>query len=200
MSSPSPEERTGVVVIAGLGNPGPEYVASRHNAGFWFVDAVAERYRGVFRTERKFHGAACRVDLDDRSVRLLKPSTYMNRSGLAVVSLAAYYRVPPEQILVAHDDLDFPPGTVRLKYGGGTGGHNGLADLTRALGSDRYRRLRIGIGRTDGRARGVDYVLGAPSRSDREAIDQAIEQALEALPLIVAGEWDRAMQQLHGTP
>ena len=188
------------MVIAGLGNPGPEYVASRHNAGFWFVDAVAERYRSVFRTENKFHGAACRVDLDDRAVRLLKPSTYMNRSGLAVVSLACYYRVPPEQILVAHDDLDFPPGTVRLKHGGGTGGHNGLADLTRALGSDRYRRLRIGIGRTDGRARGIDYVLGTPSRSDREAIDQAIEQALEALPLIVAGEWDRAMQRLHGTP
>lgn len=200
MSSAPPSGSAGVTIVVGLGNPGPEYVASRHNAGFWFVDAVAGRCGGVFRTETRFHGAACRVDLEGNPLRLLKPSTYMNRSGLSVVALAAYYRVPPEQILVAHDDLDFPPGTVRLKYGGGAGGHNGLADITRALGSNGYRRLRIGIGRPAGRAGGVDYVLGRPSGPDREAIEGAIDEALAALPLMVAGEWERATQRLHGAP
>jgi len=190
---------SGVALIVGLGNPGAEYIASRHNAGYWFVDAVAARHHGAFRTETRFHGAACRVDVDGSPVRLLKPTTFMNRSGLAVVALAGYFRIPPDQILVVHDDLDFPPGTVRLKSGGGAGGHNGVADVTRALGTDGYRRLRIGIGRPAGRAGGVDYVLGRPSAPDREAIERAIDEALEVLPLMVGGDWERATQHLHST-
>ncbi|HQU17058.1 MAG: aminoacyl-tRNA hydrolase [Gammaproteobacteria bacterium] len=196
----SSEAKAGIAALVGLGNFGPEYLATRHNAGFWFADAVAGQYRGRFRTEAKFHGEVCRVEVEGQPLWLLKPLTYMNRSGLAAVALASYYRIPPERILVVHDDLDFPPGTVRLKSGGGAGGHNGLLDLTRALGSEHYLRMRIGIGRAAGREQMVDYVLSTPSRTDRDQIEHAIEQGLGILPSLANGAWEHAVQQLHSAP
>ena len=136
-----------ISLIVGLGNPGGQYAETRHNAGFWFVDLLARKHGCVFRNESRFHGETCRIFQGSRECRLLKPATFMNRSGQAVSSLAAYFRIPPEQILIAHDELDLPPGTVRLKQGGGHAGHNGLRDIISALGGRDFWRLRIGIDR-----------------------------------------------------
>jgi len=185
-----------LIAIVGLGNPGPEYERTRHNAGFWFADAVAERWRGSFRTESKFFGQLARVRIEGSEVLLLKPSTFMNRSGQAVQALMQFYKLAPADLLVAHDELDLPAGQMRLKLGGGHGGHNGLRDIHRPLG-DGYRRLRIGIGHPGDKNLVLNYVLGRPSRADEEAIHQGLERAADALPVWLGQSWDKALQQLH---
>ena len=188
-----------VALIVGLGNPGTEYEATRHNAGFWFVDELARISGGTFKADSKFHGEVAKITLQGEAVWLLKPTTYMNRSGQAVSALAKYYKIAPEQILVAHDELDFDPGVVKLKREGGHGGHNGLRDIISALGNKKnFWRLRIGIGHP-GNAKDVsDYVLVRPSKSDREAIERAIDDAVRALPAMIEGDPEKAMRELHG--
>lgn len=184
-------------LIVGLGNPGSEYQATRHNAGFWFVEGIAARHHLVFRSEQRHHGMLCKLPLQGRECLLLKPATYMNRSGLAVASLANYFRIPPGEILIAHDELDLAPGEVRLKCGGGHAGHNGLRDIMNALGNRDFHRLRIGIDRPNQRGSSVNYVLGRPSLADRSAIEEAIEQAIDSLDEIVTGQLQLAMNRLH---
>jgi PTH1 family peptidyl-tRNA hydrolase len=184
-------------LIVGLGNPGSEYEATRHNSGFWLVERLALRQNQPFKTESRHHGMTCKLLLQGRECRLLKPTTYMNRSGQAVASLANYFRILPEEILVAHDELDLPPGEIRLKRGGGHAGHNGLRDIMSALGSRDFHRLRIGIDRPSHRGPVVNYVLGRPSKEERKAIDDVIEEALDAMDEIIAGELQRAMNRLH---
>lgn len=185
-----------LIAIVGLGNPGPEYDRTRHNAGFWFADAVAERWRGSFRTESKFFGQLARVRIEGSEVLLLKPSTFMNRSGQAVQALMQFYKLTPAELLVAHDELDLPAGEMRLKLGGGHGGHNGLRDIHKPLG-DGYRRLRIGIGHPGDKNLVLNYVLGRPSKADEDAIQQGIARAADALPVWLGQSWDKALQQLH---
>ncbi len=186
-----------VQLIAGLGNPGPEYDRTRHNAGFWFVDALARQHGGSFRHENKFHGEVARITVGGKDLRLLKPLTFMNRSGQSVSALAKFFRIPPESILVVHDELDLPPGTARLKKGGGHGGHNGLRDLISHLGGKDFYRLRVGIGHPGNKNQVVDYVLKKPSKDDRKLIDDAIYDAMGVMPLVVSGDFDKAMHQLH---
>lgn len=186
----------GIQLIVGLGNPGPEYDQTRHNAGFWFVERLTAREGAVFRKESRFLGEACKLQLEGRGIWLLKPMTFMNRSGQSVRQFCDFYRIPPEAVLVAHDELDLSPGTVRLKQGGGHGGHNGLRDLIRHIGAD-FWRLRIGIGHPGHKDQVVDYVLHRASREEQAQIDEAIDEALSALPLIVRGEMQQAMNRLH---
>lgn len=184
-------------IIAGLGNPGARYEATRHNAGFWFVEELARQQGVAFRPETRFHGEVARIQAGNGDVWLLKPSTFMNRSGQSVQALARFYRLPPEAVLVVHDELDLPVGTVRLKRGGGHGGHNGLKDIIKALGSREFGRLRIGIDHPGDRNQVVDYVLKAPGKAERTAIDSAIYEATRWLPEIISGEWEAAMNHLH---
>lgn len=187
-----------VALIVGLGNPGPKYEGTRHNAGADWVARLAESRAAVLREERKFPGLAAQVRVGEREVRLLVPTTYMNRSGQAVAAVAGFYRIPAAAILVVHDDLDLPPGVARLKQGGGHGGHNGLRDVIRALDNDSgFGRLRLGIGHPGDPERVVDYVLSRPSAADRQAIEGAGERALEVLPWVVEGDWQTAMLRLH---
>ncbi len=191
---------SGIRLIIGLGNPGPEHEHDRHNAGFWFVDAIARAYRGALVREAKFFGAVARVQIEGEQVRLLQPHTYMNRSGQAAAALAGFYRIAPDQILVAHDELDLLPGQARLKKGGGSAGHNGLKDLTARLGGPDYWRLRLGIGHPRTlqlNQQVVDFVLHRPSREHREAIDREIERAVQVLGDCVADRMPSAMQRLH---
>ena len=192
LPNPSP-----IALIAGLGNPGSRYEQTRHNAGAWFVDRVANSHGGVFRSESRFHGELCRIEVGGDQCWLLKPSAYMNRSGQAVSAVASYYRLTPEQILVAHDELDLPPGVVRFKQGGGHGGHNGLRDIMAALGSRDFYRLRLGIDHPGHRDDVTDYVLGKPGRADFEAIETAIDLAVEALPSVLSGQYQQVMNRLH---
>ncbi len=190
-------------LIVGLGNVGADYEVTRHNAGFWFADAVARKAGAAFAHERKFHGEVARIRDRGRELWLLKPGTYMNRSGQAVVALALYYRILPTQILVAHDEVDLPPGAVKLKRGGGTAGHNGLKDIQAKLSTPEFWRLRLGVGhpRTLGLAQDVaDFVLHPPSRAHQQAIDEAIGRALEIVPQLVEGQFERAMMKLHRAP
>lgn len=189
-----------IQLLVGLGNPGPEYAETRHNAGFWLVDWVARRHGGRLLGESKFHGQMGRVQIDGQELRLLKPLTFMNRSGQSVVSLARYFDLRPEQMLVVHDELDLPAGQVRLKQGGGHAGHNGLRDIMSALGSRDFWRLRIGIDHPQERGRVVDYVLSRPSRADAEAIEAGLERAAEALPELLAGQFQKVMNRLHAPP
>lgn len=210
-----------IQLIAGLGNPGTEYNETRHNAGAWLVAALAQREGVALRIERKFHGSAgiLQQQLQSQSqpnnksnknnknqitttsteapCRLLIPTTFMNHSGLAIKTMASFYRIPPEAILVVHDDLDLLPGIARLKYDGGHGGHNGLQNTIQQLGSKQFYRLRLGIGHPGDRDKVIDYVLQRPSRHDKQRIDDAIDEALAALPLLLAGQIQQAMQQLH---
>ena len=187
----------GIRLIVGLGNPGPPYEATRHNVGFWFVDVVAARHDGQFRAEAKFHGSLCRLLFGGRDIRLLKPATFMNRSGQSVGALARYQGIPPQAILVAHDELDLPVGTARLKLGGGHAGHNGLRDIIQVLGSADFWRLRIGIDHPGNREQVVSYVLGRPSRDDEKRILTALDDAELCLPELIIGEFQRAMNRLH---
>ncbi len=186
-----------IKLIVGLGNPGPKYSETRHNAGFWFVDDLASQYRERFLPERKFHGEVARITVEGRDIWLLKPETFMNRSGLAVVSLASFYKIPPESILVAHDEIDLKAGTARLKCGGGHGGHNGLRDIIAHLGTKDFQRLRIGVDHPGSKDLVVDYVLKRPDQKDREAIEDSINDALRVMPKIAIGEWEKAVHQLH---
>ncbi|MCW8905910.1 MAG: aminoacyl-tRNA hydrolase [Sedimenticola sp.] len=187
-----------VRLIVGLGNPGADYAATRHNAGFWFVGRLAERYGGVFRSDAKFHGEVCRVVVDGRECWLLKPSTFMNRSGQSVSAFARYYKIDQGEMLVAHDELDMAPGVVRLKRGGGHAGHNGLRDIIKAMGGPEFWRLRIGIDHPGDARQVVNYVLGRPSKEDEEAIVRGLDDAERVLPELVAGEYQKAMNRLHG--
>jgi PTH1 family peptidyl-tRNA hydrolase len=189
---------TGIRLMIGLGNPGPDYEATRHNVGFWFADALAARNNGQFRLEAKFHGLLCRLPLAGADVRLFKPTTFMNRSGQAAASVARYFDILPEEILVAHDELDLPVGTVRLKQGGGHAGHNGLRDIINVLGSRDFWRLRIGIDHPGDRQQVVNYVLSRPSRDDEGRIVDALDDAERAVPDLLEGAFQKAMNRLHG--
>ena len=187
-------------LIVGLGNVGAEYERTRHNAGYWFVDEIATKARAAFAHERKFHGDLARLRDASQELWLLKPTTYMNRSGQAVVALALYYKILPTQMLVVHDEVDLPPGVVKLKRGGGTAGHNGLKDVQAKLTTPDFWRLRIGVGhpRTLQMVQEVaDFVLHPPSREHQQAIDDAMGRALEIVPLLVQGQVERAMMRLH---
>lgn len=186
-----------IQLLAGLGNPGAKYEQTRHNAGFWFVDEVARQVNACFKSDSKYKSEIARCEIAGTDCRLQKPMDFMNRSGLPVASLAAFYQIPRSGILIVHDDLDLPPGTVKLKRGGGHGGHNGLRDLIPHLGGNDFLRLRIGIGHPGHRDDVVGYVLKNASSEDRAAIDRAIDEALKVLPDIVAGNLDKAMKTLH---
>jgi len=183
-------------LIAGLGNPGPDYARTRHNAGFHFVDELARRHGATFRAEPRHHGELARVRIAGSDVWLLKPMNFMNHSGGAVRSVAAFYKAPPAEILVAYDELDFPPGVVRLKQGGGAAGHNGIRDVIAQVG-DGFWRIRIGIGHPGDRARVLDYVLGRPSVDDARQIDAAILAAADVLDEMMSESAQKAMQRLH---
>lgn len=191
---------TGIRLIVGLGNPGREYEATRHNAGFWWVDAVAAGRSASFKPEKKFHGEAARLTVNTCEVWLLKPETFMNLSGRAVGALANFYKITPDEILVVHDELDLPPGTVRLKKGGGHGGHNGLKDIIAQLGTQDFWRLRLGIGHPGDRDAVVNFVLNAPQRPEQELIDSAIDASLAGLPQLLSGDFQAAMIKLHTKP
>jgi PTH1 family peptidyl-tRNA hydrolase len=181
-------------LIVGLGNPGEEYARTRHNAGFWFVDELARRHGGVLRHESKHQGELARARIAGHEVWLFKPMTYMNRSGGPTRSVASFYKVPVEEILVAHDELDFPPGVVRLKQGGGAAGQNGVKDLIAQLG-DAFWRFRIGVGKPP--ATGIDHVLSRPSVADEQLIRDCIAAAADAVPIILEHGGQRAMNTLH---
>lgn len=188
---------SGIRLIAGLGNPGAEYLRNRHNAGFWFVDALASGARERFAFEKRLHAEACRVRVAGEDVRVIKPDTFMNESGRAVVAALNYWKLMPDELLVVHDDLDLPPGTVRLKFDGGHGGQNGIRDIMAQLGTGKFHRLRIGIGHPGDRNRVTPWVLGNPSAADEDAMLDAIVRSLDVLPLAVAGEFNQAMKRLN---
>ena len=187
-----------VKLIVGLGNPGNEYRGTRHNAGADFVQALARERGCMLQEESRFFGLTGRITESGHDLRLLVPLTFMNLSGKAVAAMANFYKFAPTEILVAHDELDIPPGSARFKSGGGHGGHNGLRDIIPALGNNRdFLRLRIGIGHPGSAAKGTGYVLGAPSAADRARMDAGIDAAIAALPLVLDGKLTRAMTQLH---
>jgi PTH1 family peptidyl-tRNA hydrolase len=181
-----------ISLIVGLGNPGAQYARTRHNVGFWLVD----RLGASLRADSKYHAEIGSASLAGQRVVLMKPTTYMNRSGQAVGAYVRFFKIPVAQVLVVHDELDLPPGTVRLKQGGGHGGHNGLRDVSAQLGAD-YRRLRIGIGHPGSADLVTDYVLGNPAPDDRIAIEQAIDRAIERLGDVVQGRFDQVMNELN---
>ena len=187
---------TPLQIVVGLGNPGPEHRLTRHNAGFWFVDALARAHGAQFRSHSRYQGEVCRVELDGREVVLLKPQTYMNRSGLSVRALLDYIKAPVGELLVVHDELDLPPGTARFKQGGGHGGHNGLRDTITHCGPD-FWRLRLGIGHPGDRSQVIDYVLQRATPADEEAIVTSIGASLEALTVFVRDGAEKAMKVLH---
>ncbi len=184
-------------LIVGLGNPGREHEISRHNAGFWWVDEFARSHEVSFRENGKFHGQVARIVLHGREIHLLKPQTFMNVSGRAVFALAQFFRIIPQHILVVHDELDLPPGSAKLKLGGGHGGHNGLKDIIAHLGTPDFWRLRIGIGHPGERIEVSNYVLSAPHHAERVLIDDAIQRAQDVATLIVEGKLEAAMLKLH---
>ncbi len=184
-------------LIVGLGNPGPEYEQTRHNAGFWLVDQIA---RSALQRDRNFQALVGKTKIADEDIWLLEPQTFMNRSGISVGGLARFYKINPAQILVVHDELDIAPGLAKLKLGGSSGGHNGLKDITAALGTQDYWRLRIGIGhpRTLNLQQGVaDFVLHRPRKDEQGLIDEAIARGIDIIPRVVRGEFAEAMTQLH---
>ncbi|TAN07885.1 MAG: aminoacyl-tRNA hydrolase [Rhodanobacteraceae bacterium] len=187
----------GIRLIAGLGNPGAEYLRNRHNAGFWFADVLATGAGERFAIEKRVHGAACRVAVDGEPVRVLKPDTFMNESGRAVVAALNYWKLTPDELLVVHDDLDLSPGTARLKFDGGHGGQNGVRDIMAQLGHGKFHRLRIGIGHPGDRNRVTPWVLGNPSAADEDAMLDAIARALDVLPLAVVGDFSEATKRLN---
>ena len=188
----------GIKLIVGLGNPGQQYRFTRHNAGAMFLETLCDNFHGELRPQSKFFGLADRITIAGHDVRLLFPTTFMNNSGQAVSAMARYYDIATEDILVAYDELDLPVDTVRLKSGGGHGGHNGVRDIAKALGSNEFQRLRNGIGRPTGK--GIDYVLGVPSKQDADALQHNIDDAIRILPLLVEGNFQMAMGKLHTKP
>jgi PTH1 family peptidyl-tRNA hydrolase len=187
----------GLRLIVGLGNPGAEHLRTRHNAGFWFVDALAGRESARFGMESKLRGETAKIVLGGKPLWMLKPVTYMNASGASVGAALRYWKIEPDEMLVVHDDLDLPPGTARLKFDGGHGGQNGLRDLFAHIGHGRFHRLRIGIGHPGHKDRVSGWVLGRPSKVDEDLMLDAIARSLDVLPLAVAGEFEAAMKRLH---
>ena len=188
-------------LLVGLGNPGTEYEGTRHNAGFWWVDAAARKLGASLAHDRAYHGLVARVNRDGaQPVWLLQPMTYMNLSGKAVSALARFFKIEPNQILVVHDELDLPPGQVKMKLGGGTGGHNGLKDIHAQLGTPDYWRLRLGVGHPGDRNEVVNWVLRKPPGAERQAIEDSIAKSLDALALLLDGPMDRAMMKVHAKP
>ncbi len=183
-------------LIVGLGNPGPEYARTRHNAGYWYVDELARAGRGVWRNDTRHQCELTRVTLSGCELWLIKPTTYMNKSGAAVHSIAAFYRIVPTEILVVHDEIDLPPGVVRLKEGGGHGGHNGVRDVMAQLGPD-FWRLRIGVGHPGAKEQVIDAVLDRATAAEQQLIDAALARALEALPEFLGAGAQQAMHRLH---
>ncbi len=184
-------------LLVGLGNPGADYVDTRHNAGFWLIDSIAAELGQKFRFGKRFNADECKFKNQDNDCYLLKPLTFMNNSGQAVAALARYYKISAGQILLIHDELDLPPGTNRIKQGGGHGGHNGLRDCIAHLQSKEFFRIRIGIGHPGDANRVVNYVLHKPSNTDRLAIDAANQDTVAVMPQLFAGRIDKAMQALH---
>jgi PTH1 family peptidyl-tRNA hydrolase len=187
-------------LLVGLGNPGAEYEATRHNAGFWWLDAAARRLGTTLLPQRNYFGLAARANSAGGTLWLLKPMTYMNLSGKSVASLARFFKIAAEEILVVHDELDLMPGQLKLKFGGGHAGHNGLKDIHAQLGSAEYWRLRLGIGHPGVKAEVVDYVLHKPTPEQREQIEQGITRSMDALDLMLRGEMERAMMSMHAKP
>jgi PTH1 family peptidyl-tRNA hydrolase len=187
-------------LLVGLGNPGPEYEATRHNAGFWWLDAAARKLGATLAPQRSYFGLAAKASTAQGAVWLLQPMTYMNLSGKSVAALAQFYKIAPQEILVAHDELDLMSGQVKIKCGGGHAGHNGLRDIHAQLGSADYWRLRLGIGHPGVKAEVVDYVLRKPTPEQRELIEQTVARSVESLDLLLAGEMERAMMKVHAKP
>ena len=183
-------------IIAGLGNPEERYERTLHNAGFWFVDALARKYGGSFRYEKKFDADYCRINLHGEDVWLVKPQSYMNNSGQPIRGLLDYYRLRVTELLVAHDEIDLPPGTVRLKEGGGHGGHNGLRDIVRHCGAE-FVRLRLGVGHPGEKDMVTNYVLKRGSSDVEAAIERNIDDAIDVIPELVEGDINAAMKKLH---
>jgi len=183
--------------VVGLGNPGPKYEDTRHNVGFWFVDRLAREYGAVMRSENKFSGELARIRTDVGECWLLKPMTYMNNSGRAVSALAKFYKIPVEQMLVVHDELDLAPGVMRLKKSGGHGGHNGLRDICSAMASKDFYRARVGIGHPGHKDGVTDYVLSRPYKAEQEAIDSGLDEVMRLWPQIQSGDFQAAMNALH---
>lgn len=188
---------TPIKIIVGLGNPGPEHVLTRHNAGFWFVDALAARHGGRFRSHTKFQGEICRLPMNGTEITLLKPSTYMNRSGLAIRALSDYLKVTAAETLVVHDELDLPVADARFKLAGGHGGHNGLRDTITHIGAD-FWRLRIGVGHPGDKSQVIDYVLHRAPKDEEDQIIASIAEALDNLPVFLEQGAEKAMNSLHG--
>lgn len=186
-----------VQLIVGLGNPGSEYESTRHNAGAFFVDAIAREYSLLLKNEKKCHGAVARKTIGASDMLLLVPDTYMNNSGLSVAATLQFYKIKPENMLVAHDELDIDVGTARLKQGGGHGGHNGLRDIIEKIGTHNFGRLRIGIGRPSHAGQVSNFVLSRAPLSEQTLIDQSIQDSVAAIPLLLRGDWEKAMKQLH---
>lgn len=187
-------------LIVGLGNPGAEYARTRHNAGFWFIDALAERLGVRFTLDSKLFGESARAEIGGEPVRLLKPATFMNLSGKSVQAALQFWKIDPEHALLAHDELDLAPGTARLKFDGGHGGQNGLRDTMRLLGHGRFHRLRVGIGHPGHRDQVTPWVLGRPGGDDEALILRAIDDAIDVLPLALGGDFNEAMKRLHTRP
>ncbi len=187
-------------LFVGLGNPGPDYEATRHNAGFWWVDALAAKLGTRLVPERAYQGHLARVAAPAGPVWLLQPMTFMNRSGVSVATLARFFKIEPAQVLVVHDELDLLPGQAKLKFGGSAAGHNGLKDIHQMLSTADYWRLRLGIGHPGVKAEVVNYVLKKPSAEHREAIDRTIDKTLQACDLLIAGAMDQALARIHAQP
>ncbi|CAG9296287.1 aminoacyl-tRNA hydrolase [Celerinatantimonas diazotrophica] len=185
-------------LIVGLGNPGPEYTQTRHNAGVWLIDEIANRYQAALQPAPKFFGYTGRISLNGEDVRLLVPTTFMNLSGKAIAALANFYRIAPEEILVAHDEMDIPPGVAKLKQGGGHGGHNGLKDTIAKLGNNKnFYRLRIGIGHPGDKSKVTGYVLGKPPQTEQQLIDEAIDESTRCLDVLFKDGLIKAQNRLH---
>ncbi len=184
-------------LLVGLGNPGAEYEATRHNAGFWWIDAVARELKVSLAPEKAYHGRVARTSVQGQTLWLLEPQTFMNLSGKSVAALARFFKIQPAEILVAHDELDLPPGQVKLKFGGGHAGQNGLRDIHAQLGTGDYWRLRIGIGHPGVKSEVSNWVLGKPMAEQRTAMEEAIARSVKAWPLLVAGDMEKAMQAVH---
>ena len=186
-----------IKLIVGLGNPGKNYQEHRHNAGFWFVESIASIHDSKFANQSKFFGEASDISLNSNKVFLLKPQTFMNNSGGSIKSFLNYYDISPEETLVVHDELDLPTGTVKIKLGGGHGGHNGLRDIIKAAGSQNFYRLRVGIGHPGSKDEVIDYVLNAPSKIELSAIQESMSRASNIVELLVKGSFEDAMKALH---
>lgn len=186
-----------IKLFVGLGNPGPEYESTRHNAGFWWIEALARELKTSLVMDKSYHGLLARTTVKGQTLWLLAPQTFMNLSGKSVAALARFFKIQPEEILVAHDELDIVPGQVKLKFGGSHAGHNGLRDIHAQLGTDDYWRLRLGVGHPGVKAEVINWVLKKPSLDDRLAIDEGISRSLKALPHFLSGEMDKATMLVH---